>query len=61
MKFIIPLAIAVALSVSACEVKTPAGPPGPAGAPGAPGAAVVVEKDKPAKDTVVVVPVPDKK
>ena len=73
MKLIIPLAIVVALGMSACEVNTPAGAPGPAGATGAAGAkgaagaegsaGATGEKGntgKPASDTIVVVPVPAK-
>jgi hypothetical protein len=70
MKLIIPIAIVVALGLSACEVNTPAGPAGPAGAPGAAGAkgsegaagaeGASGKTGKPASETIVVVPVPAK-
>jgi hypothetical protein len=70
MKLIIPIAIVVALGLSACEVNTPAGPAGPAGAPGAAGAkgsegsagaeGATGKTGKPASETIVVVPVPAK-
>jgi hypothetical protein len=70
MKLIVPLAIIVALGLSACEVNTPAGPAGPAGAPGAAGSkgsdgaagaeGATGKTGKPASETIVVVPVPAK-
>jgi hypothetical protein len=70
MKLIIPIAIVVALGLSACEVNTPAGPAGPAGAAGAAGAkgsegaagaeGASGKAGKPASETIVVVPVPAK-
>ena len=69
MKLIIPLAITLALGLSACEVNVPEGAPGPAGAKGASGAAGAEgaagatgaqgNTGKPAANTVVVVPNPN--
>ena len=71
MKLTIPLAIIVALGLSACEVNAPEGKPGPAGATGAArskgseGAAGATGEQgktgKPAAETIVVVPVPAEK
>lgn len=57
MNIIIPLAIAAAFGLSACEVNTPAGPAGPAGEKGTSGAVGAKgNTGDPAAKTVVIIP-----